>query len=176
MKCGERNINSSLLIYIQIRNSMNAKHQRQVKIRSLIERGHFHTHREVLDVLHDEGIDINQGTLSKDFKELHVIKTRLTDGQYKYVLPRYYSVETQDELVEREIRDFVVSADDAVHQVILKTSSGHASGVCEAIDQAEWPEIVGSVAGENTILLITKSTARARKTLKRVRQIMEQKR
>ncbi len=155
---------------------MNAKHQRQGTIRSLIERGHFHTHKEVIAALHSEGIDINQGTLSKDFKELHVIKTRLSDGQYKYVMPRYYSVETQDELVEREIRDFVVSADEAMNQVVLQTSAGHASGVCEAIDQAEWPEIVGSVAGENTILLITKTTGQATKTLKRVRGIMEQKR
>lgn len=155
---------------------MNAKHQRQGTIRSLIERGHFHTHKEVIAALHSEGIDINQGTLSKDFKELHVIKTRLSDGQYKYVMPRYYSVETQDELVEREIRDFVVSAEDAMNQVVLQTSAGHASGVCEAIDQAEWPEIVGSVAGENTILLITKTTGQATKTLKRVRGIMEQKR
>ncbi|MXW05328.1 MAG: arginine repressor [Gemmatimonadetes bacterium] len=155
---------------------MNAKHQRQGTIRSLIERGHFHTHKEVIAALHTEGIDVNQGTLSKDFKELHVIKTRLADGQYKYVLPRYYSVETQDELVEREIRDFVVSADDAMNQVVLQTSAGHASGVCEAIDQAEWPEIVGSVAGENTILLITKSTAHAGKTLRRIKDIMKQKR
>lgn len=155
---------------------MNAKHQRQGTIRSLIERGNFHTHKEVIAALHTEGIDVNQGTLSKDFKELHVIKTRLADGQYKYVLPRYYSVETQDELVEREIRDFVVSADDAMNQVVLQTSAGHASGVCEAVDQAEWPEVVGSVAGENTILLITKSAAQARKTLQRVRAIMKQKR
>ena len=48
--------------------------------------------------------------------------------------------------------------------------------MCEAIDQAEWPEIVGSVAGENTILLITKSTAQARETLKRVKRIMKEKR
>ena len=157
-------------------NTLNAKHQRQGRIRSLIERGHFHTHKEVIAALHTEGIAVNQGTLSKDFKELHVIKTRLADGRYKYVMPRYYSLETQDELIEREIRDFVVSADDAMHQVVLKTSAGHASGVCEAIDQAEWPEIVGSVAGENTILLITKSTAQARETLKRVKRIMKEKR
>lgn len=155
---------------------MNAKHERQQKIRFLIESDHFHTHREFLEVLHAEGIDINQGTLSKDFKELHVIKIRLSDGQYKYVLPRYYLKEVQDELVEREIRDFVVSVDDAMHQVVLKTTAGRASGVCEAIDQGEWPEIVGSVAGENTILLITKSTVHARKTSKRVKRIMEEKR
>ena len=155
---------------------MNAKNQRQEKIRSLIESGHFHTHREFLEILHMEGIDIKQGTLSKDFKELHVIKTRMSDGQYKYELPGFYLREVQDELVEREIRDFVVSADDAMHQVILKTSAGHASGVCEAIDQGEWPEIVGSVAGENTILLITKSTNQARKTLRRVKRIMQEKR
>ncbi len=155
---------------------MNTKHQRQGTLRSLIEQGHFHTHKEVIAALHSEGIDINQGTLSKDFKELHVIKTRLSDGQYKYVMPRYYSLETQDELVEREIRDFVVSAAEAMNQVVLQTSAGHASGVCEAIDQAEWPEIVGSVAGENTILLITKSPAQARKTMRRVKGIMEKKR
>ena len=155
---------------------MNTKHQRLGTIRSLIERGHFHTHKEVIAALRTEGIDINQGTLSKDFKELHVIKTRLADGQYKYVLPRYYSVETQDELVEREIRDFVVGADDAMNQVVLHTSAGHASGVCEAIDRAEWPEIIGSVAGENTILLVTKSTDQAGKTLKRIKGIMKEKR
>ncbi len=155
---------------------MNTKRQRQGSIRSLIDRDHFHTHKEVIAALHAEGIDTNQGTLSKDFKELNVIKTRLPDGRYRYVLPRYYSLETRDELVEREIRDFVVSAEDAMNQVVLKTSAGHASGVCEAIDRAEWPEIVGSVAGENTIILLTKSPVQAGKTLKRIRLILEQKR
>ncbi len=154
---------------------MNTKQQRQEIIQQIIEQGHFHTQQEIIDVLKEKGIQVNQSTLSKDFTALHVLKIRASDGRFKYVIPRYYSSETQDELVEREVRDFVASVEDAVNIVVLNTSAGHASGVCETIDRATWPEIVGSIAGENTILLISKSAQQAKKLKKRIEKIMADK-
>ena len=155
---------------------MNTKQYRQETIRKMIEQGHFHTQREIIAVLTKKGIQINQGTLSKDFKALHVLKILASDGRFKYFIPRYYSSETQDELVEREVRDFVAGVEDATNMVVLKTSAGHASGVCETIDRAAWPEVVGSIAGENTILLISISPQQAKKLKKRIEKILEDKR
>ena len=155
---------------------MNTKQHRQEIIQQVIEQGHFHTQQEIIDVLKEKGILVNQSTLSKDFTALHVLKIRTPDGRFKYVIPRYYSSETQDELVEREVRDFVASSEDAMNLVVLNTSAGHASGVCETIDRATWPEIVGSIAGENTILLIAKSPQQAKKLKARIEKILEDKR
>lgn len=156
--------------------TMNAKQERQAAIRRLVETGHYHTQREIIEALTQNGIHVNQGTLSKDFKALNILKIRTADGRFKYVIPRYYSSETQDELVEREVRDFVAGVDIAVNMVVLKTSAGHASGVCETIDRVAWPEVVGSIAGENTILLIARSAQQAKKLIKRIEKIMEDKR
>ena len=156
-----------------LRVMMNSKYKRQEYIRELIQNGSYHTHREVQKSLRVQGVHVNQGTLSKDFKDLHVTKARLDDGRYRYELPPSSSLAAEDGLVERELREFVVSVDDAMHQVILKTSAGRASGLCETLDQAGWPEIVGSVAGENTVLLITKSNFQARKLLKQIKYFMK---
>ena len=63
-----------------------------------------------------------------------------------------------DDLLRRELQDFVIGVEAVAHMLILKTITGHAQGVCEAIDQAEWAEVAGTLAGENTIFIICRSS------------------
>jgi transcriptional regulator of arginine metabolism len=152
---------------------MPSKKERQQRIERIIEQGTFHTQQEIIAALEEEGIQVKQGTLSKDFKALNVIKRPTADGSFRYVLLRNYSI--QDDPVAREIRDFVRGVDEAGHLAVIKTTSGHASAVCETIDQAGWPEVIGTIAGENTILIVCRTPGLAQQFVARVRTLMEEK-
>ena len=72
-------------------------------------------------------------------------------------------------MLRRELQDFVVSVDGVDHTLVVKTITGHAQGVCESIDQMSWPEVVGTLAGENTIFILCRSPE-ARMNIERVIQ------
>ncbi|MBM3263852.1 MAG: hypothetical protein FJY97_10570 [candidate division Zixibacteria bacterium] len=150
-----------------------SKKDRLAILKHLIRQNEFVTQDEIIRVLQREGVTINQGTVSKDLKTLRVVKTRTQDNRVKYALPYDHSGETQDELLRSEIHHFVHSAAAAVNLVVVKTASGRAASVCETIDQTAWPEILGSIAGDNTILLITETAEQAKRLLKRLHRIME---
>lgn len=152
---------------------MRSKKQRQKQIVHIMESGHFHTQQEVAAALQSRGFPVSQSTLSKDFKELNMAKITAPDGSFKYVLPRQLSREFQTRSMRRELEDFVLEAARAAHIIVLKTPPGNASGVCETIDQTGWPEVVGTIAGENTILLVCKTAAAAKRLLAHIHQIME---
>lgn len=153
---------------------MKTKLNRHQVLARLIAQGAFQTQRELLHALEGEGILIRQGTLAKDLEALKVTKVRIpADGPPRYNLPRQYEVEMPDDLIEREIRDFVRTVEEATNLVVVKTSSGHASGVCETIDQIGWPELVGSIAGENTILLVCKTNEQAHQIVTRFHRILK---
>lgn len=137
-----------------------------------MESGHFHTQQEVARALKHSGFDVSQSTLSKDFKELKLVKTTAPDGTFKYVLPQYLNREIRAGSVHREIEDFVTGIDFAANMVIIKTAPGNASGVCETIDNAGWTEVAGSIAGDNTILLICRTPNEAKRLLGHIQTIM----
>ena len=152
---------------------MRSKRQRQKSILHIMESGHFHTQQEVARALERSGFNVSQSTLSKDFKELKLVKTIAPDGSFKYILPQYLNREMRAGSVHREIEDFVTGIDYASNMVILRTAPGNAAGVCETIDQAEWPEIVGSIAGDNTILLICRTSNEVKRLMGRIQTIMD---
>ncbi|MBT5875825.1 MAG: arginine repressor [Candidatus Latescibacteria bacterium] len=151
---------------------MRSKKQRQKHILRIMEGRHFHTQQEVAVALHESGFDVSQSTLSKDFKELKMVKTTAPDGSFKYVLPQFLDREIRAGSLHREIEDFATNVALAGQLVVMKTESGNASGVCETVDQAGWSEVVGTIAGDNTILLICQTDEAARRLAERIRGIM----
>jgi transcriptional regulator of arginine metabolism len=111
---------------------------------------------------------VSQSTLSRDIQELCLAKTGGVYAVMGREQPR-----TSDDAVRRILREFMTDAAVAQTLVVLKTGSGHASTVAQAIDDAGWPEVMGTIAGENTVFLATQSAAQSRKVQDRIRGIVE---
>ena len=137
---------------------MTEKQKRHRKILELVVSHAIGSQETLTRALKEIGISTTQSTLSKDIKELGVVKAPDGDG-FRYHVPgeggRVFP--HGGSLLRRELTDFVVDVDGAENMLVLKTITGHAQGVCEAIDQANWPEVVGTIAGENTIFVLCRS-------------------
>ena len=140
---------------------MNEKQKRHRRILDLIASRSIGKQEALSQALQDVGISTTQSTLSKDMRELGVAKVPDGSGGVRYQASTGGSrafLQGED-LLLRELTDFVVEVDGAENTLVVKTITGHAQGVCEAIDQAGWSEIVGTIAGENTIFILCRSTA-----------------
>ncbi len=148
---------------------MSAKQERQQKILELIADQPIARQEELGAALKGVGISTTQSTLSKDIKELGVVKVPDGKGGFRYRVPGAYvgaDPLAGENLLRRELQDFVIGVDGVDHTLVVKTITGHAQGVCESIDQMSWPEVVGTLAGENTIFILCRSPE-ARQRLER---------
>jgi transcriptional regulator of arginine metabolism len=123
------------------------KRQRQQEILKLVRSRRVHTQDELADALQEVGIETTQVTLSRDIRELGLVKT----AQGYQELSAAPSPPNVFEMAE----EFLLSIRVARNLVVLKTSPGTASPLAVALDQANWPEVVGTIAGDDTILVIT---------------------
>ncbi len=138
---------------------MSEKQERQRRILDFIASRSIGTQKALSDALKAAGILTTQSTLSKDLKQLGIVKT--PDGavgfRYQVHVEESQPYGNRSDLLARELRDFVVDLGGAGHTLVLKTITGHAQGVCEAIDGVGWAEVVGTIAGENTIFILCQS-------------------
>lgn len=122
------------------------KRRRQQEIVRLIRGRHIHTQDQLAEALGEVGIETTQVTLSRDIRELGLVKT-----------PQGYQEMSQAPTppdVRQMVEEFVVEIRLAMNLVVLKTTPGSASPVAVALDQSTWPEIVGTIAGDDTILIV----------------------
>jgi len=141
-----------------------SKLSRHAAIRDLVESQEIYSQDEMRRKLYRLGHRVTQATLSRDINELRLVKT--PEG---YKLPQG---ETEDAFlpsVERLIREFVYDAVTAQNLVVVKTSAGSAQPVSAAIDAEEWNEVVGTIGGDDTILVIAPDRAQAEKLAERIR-------
>ena len=136
---------------------MRNKQGRQTRIRELLHEEAIDTHEKLAEVLHQQGIEVSQSTLSKDLRELGVVRVPQAKGGFRYTLPDSGATLRDQHILERELQDFLVQAEQAANMVVVRTLSGHAQSVCESIDRIGWDEVVGTIAGENTIFIATRS-------------------
>lgn len=132
------------------------KYNRQAKILEIIEAEVIETQEEIADRLKELGMDVTQATISRDIKELRLIKVMASDGRYKYAP---FS-KTENVVYNRLMKVFTesyVSSDYANNIVIVKTLPGMAQASASAIDSLKWPEIVGSIAGDDTVMIICRA-------------------
>ena len=153
---------------------MRSKQLRQSKIRELLQANHIQTHERMAEALQRLNIDVSQSTLSKDLRELGVVRVPRPDGGFRYALPEVGGTLRDQRILERELNDFLVGAERAANMVVAKTAGGHAQSVCEAIDQMAWPEVMGTIAGENTILLISRTVREAEQLVQRIAEVCNQ--
>lgn len=148
------------------------KASRQTTILELIRSEDVETQEELASKLKSLGYAVTQATISRDIKELHLLKVLSPNGVYKYATAD--KVETG--LAERFIRMFsesVLSISHAYNQIVLKTLSGSANAAAEAIDSLHWPEIIGTLAGDNTILLLLRDVGEMDDVLGRINGMMK---
>jgi transcriptional regulator of arginine metabolism len=146
-----------------------SKVTRHQRIADLISEEAIYTQEELRSQLRRSGIHVNQATLSRDLRELGLVKT--VNG---YALPAAEEGGgTPMPALNHLLREFVVDVREAENLLVLKTTAGSAQPVAAALDSEGWEEIVGTIAGDDTILIITASKAICRKVAQRVRETIE---
>ena len=132
------------------------KSTRHSLILEIIEQKDIETREELAEELKRRGVKVTQATVSRDIKELRLLKVLSDHGGYKYA-----TVERAEKgMSERFIRilsESVISLDNVGNLIVIKTLSASANAAAEAIDSMKWSEVLGSIAGDNTILVIARS-------------------
>ena len=148
------------------------KTKRQTKMWELIKKHDIETQEELSDYLQKEGYQVTQATVSRDIRELKLTKVAMSNGRQKYAA----LTEANEDLSEkytRVFRDAFVSMDMAQNILVIKTVSGMAMAVAAAIDAMHLHEIVGCIAGDDTIMCAVRSVDDTIAVMSRLRKLVE---
>ena len=130
---------------------------RHGKIKEIIDQQVMETQEDLAIALRGHGIDVTQATVSRDIKELMLIKVPTGDGRYRYAFPSEQGVVLSQARMERIFQDSVISIISSENLVIIRTLPGTAQAVAYTIDYVRWPEILGTIAGDDTIFVAVAS-------------------
>lgn len=131
------------------------KSTRQEKILEIIGRYEVETQDDLIDHLNREGFKVTQATISRDIRELKLSKITTPRGTYRYVQARRHPVESNVRF-NNALIESILNVDYACNLIVLKTLPGLASAVATGIDSIHLPEILGSIAGDDTIMVVTR--------------------
>ncbi|CDF58197.1 arginine repressor [Thermobrachium celere] len=149
------------------------KISRHAKILEIINNKEIETQEELVEELRKIGMDVTQATISRDIKELKLVKVLTKYGKYKYA-----SMSQSDNyLTEKLVNIFsqtVLSIDYVNNMIVVKTLSGSASAAAEAIDTLKLDGIVGTIAGDNTIFVLARSNEKAEEIVTRFRRLINE--
>ncbi len=154
---------------------MASSADRTRKILRAIERAPIKTQGELVAALRREGVAVTQATVSRDIKRLGLIKVPAPDGMYRYALPaaaRSAPSPRAKEQVAAVLREFARSVEPVLDLVLVKTVPGGAAPVAQAIDDAQWPDIAGTLAGEDTIIIVPRRRTSQRAVAGRLRALL----
>ncbi len=132
------------------------KSKRHAMITRLIAAQNIETQEELAGILREHGFSVTQATVSRDIKELRLVKVLTSEGRYRYATVEKAEADMQERFIQM-FTNCVLSVNSAGNLIVLKTLTGSASAAAEAIDGFQWPEIIGTIAGDNTILVIIKN-------------------
>ena len=148
------------------------KTNRQSKIIEIIQKNEVETQDELSALLEKDGFRVTQATVSRDIRELKLTKIPTAGGRQKYAVITD-APETLSKKYERVLREGFLSMDMAQNILVIKTVSGMASAVCAAIDAMKMREIVGSIAGDDTIMCAIRTVDDTYAVMKKIRRIVE---
>ena len=133
------------------------KSKRHAKILELISKYPIETQEELLGMLNQEGFSVTQATVSRDIKELRLIKTQAPDGGYRY------TTNAKNDMVDMSFKfhaifaESVNSIDYAGNTIVIKCYHGMANAACEVFDAMTWEEVVGTLSGDDTFLVLMRT-------------------
>lgn len=148
------------------------KRTRQRKIIEIVENDIIETQEDLAARLEKEGFVTTQATISRDIRELKLSKVASKDGRQRYIVLK----QEENYLVDkynRVLREGFISMDQAQNILVVKTVSGMAMAVAAAIDGLKYPEIVGSIAGDDTIMVAVRSTEETTTLMHKIRELLE---
>ena len=134
------------------------KNDRQAMILEIIGQENIETQEQLLTRLQARGFRCTQATISRDIKQLHLIKEPVGQGVYKYAVSGNRTTLNVAAKLRTIFRECIVSIDYAQNIVVVKTMPGLANGACSALDNMDMNDIVGSLAGDDTALLVMRNT------------------
>lgn len=148
------------------------KYTRQKKILEIIESREIETQEELSEELKKQGLNVTQATVSRDIKELRLVKTLARDGKYKYAILSDQENVLSGRLVEI-LRNSIVSIDYAGNILVMKTLIGSAQAAAAAIDAVGLDEIVGTIAGDDTIFLLIRDANKIEEIIEHFKELMK---
>ncbi len=153
-----------------------SKAGRQAKVLEIIRQQPIETQEDLALSLKKEGFDVTQATVSRDIKELGITKTPTGSGRYRYMVPQERTYEDSARRTRRLFQDSVVSVDYSENLVVIRTLTGNAHAVAATIDEMSFPEIVGTIAGDDTILIVVKPKSGAINVMEKFNRLRAQSR
>ena len=145
------------------------KLSRHAKIYDLIDEYNIETQDELVDRLRKSGYDVTQATVSRDIRELKLSKVKLGNGKKKYAVIREKTDPTQRLI--RTIKDGLLGSELAGNILVLKTNEGMAMAVAAAIDNLKFEEVVGCIAGDDTIMCVVKTVEDGKSLKQKINEI-----
>ena len=141
------------------------------KIVELINKYQIETQEELADYLNREGFKVTQATVSRDIRDLKLTKVPTDDGKQRYAVHQQAETKMSEKYI-RVLRDGFASMDKAQNILVIRTVVGMANAVCAALDAMEWKEIIGSVAGDDTIICVVRSEEDTVSVMDKIKKIV----
>lgn len=154
------------------RHGIQMKRQRHEVVVDLINKYDIETQEELAAYLREEGFDVTQATVSRDIRELKLSKIATGNGKQKYIILKNDDSHLGDKFI-RVLRDGFVSMSMAQNILVIKTVQGMAMAVAAAVDAMKFPEIVGCIAGDDTIMAAVKSVDDTMVVMEKINKILE---
>ena len=148
------------------------KSARHNLILEIIEDKDIETQEELAEELKNHGVKVTQATVSRDIREMHLLKVLADNGSDRYATMEKGDTGVSDRLI-RMLADSVVEMNYANNLIVIRTLPGSAHVAAEAVDNLKWPEVLGTIAGDNTILVIVRSNEEVDAVIKRFRSTIK---
>lgn len=132
------------------------KSKRHMKIKEILMTREIETQDELVASLQQAGFSVTQATVSRDIKEMHLIKTPMNDGRYKYAMPADQRF-NPEQRIKRALIDQFIGIDYTDNLVVIKSLPGTANSLGALIDIIEWDGVMGTICGDDTILVICRT-------------------
>ena len=147
-----------------------SKSQRHGAIRKIVQEHHVSSQEQLRELLVARNFDVTQATLSRDIRELRLVKVPDDEGEAHYTLP---ADADQRPPLARLLPALFIGAEGVGNLLVVKTLAGGAQAVSEALDWAEWPEVLGTLGGDDTILIILRDASHLPLIQKRIEELAE---
>lgn len=148
------------------------KTRRQKKIQELITNEAIKTQEELAQRLLEEGYNVTQATVSRDIKEMGLFKISLSGDEYRYAIRTETQPPGYQDRLKRMFKEAVVSFDSSENIIVIKTIPGNAQAMALLLDNIGWQEVIGTVAGDDTIFLLVKPKEQTQAILLRLTELI----
>ncbi|MBD2869568.1 transcriptional regulator AhrC/ArgR [Paenibacillus arenilitoris] len=145
---------------------------RQYRIKEIISNHEIETQEELVEALRATGMQVTQATVSRDMKELMLIKVPSGEGKYFYSLPQDNQKQNPIHKLKRALLDHFVHIDYTDNLVVMKCLPGTANAIGALVDNMEWSEVMGTICGDDTILMICRSKAQSAEVVERLLELL----